>query len=341
MNPKKKRVFDILQIGVKNDKASRIFDYVLVVVIVTNIAVMVLETFEPLQEYFGVFRIIEIVCILFFTVEYVLRIWTADLLYPELSGINEAYLEDHVHKDGDPAFYADHDSYDVGKRKARWKFITSFDGIVELFTILPLSFLSGFVVFRMLRVVRIFHLFRLNAKYDSFNVITDVLKEKKNQILSSTFILLVLMLSASLCMYSAEHEAQPEVFTDAFSGLWWAVSTVLTVGYGDMYPVTVAGKVMAIIIAILGVGVVAIPTGIISAGFVEHYNRMQREAFRGKETVTLNAAPDSGIIGYGMARLDKEYGISPLVIIRDGCVVIPTDDIKVQTGDILVYYDEN
>ena len=310
MNPKKKRIFDILQIGVKNDKASRIFDYVLVVVIVTNIAIMVLETFEPLQEYFGVFRIIEIVCILFFTVEYVLRIWTADLLYPE-------------------------------DKKPRWRFITSFDGIVELFTILPLSFLSGFVVFRMLRVVRIFHLFRLNAKYDSFNVITDVLKEKKNQILSSTFILLVLMLSASLCMYSAEHEAQPEVFTDAFSGLWWAVSTVLTVGYGDMYPITIAGKIMAIIIAILGVGVVAIPTGIISAGFVEHYNRMQREAFRGKETITLNAAPDSGIIGYDMARLDKEYGISPLVIIRDGCVVIPTDDISVQTGDTLVYYDEN
>ena len=74
MNKKKKRIFDILQIGVKNDKASRVFDYVLVVVIVTNIAVMVLETFDQLQEYFGVFRIIEIVCILFFTVEYVRRL---------------------------------------------------------------------------------------------------------------------------------------------------------------------------------------------------------------------------------------------------------------------------
>lgn len=312
----KKRIFSIIQIGQSSDIASRIFDYLLVIVIVSNIAAMVLETFEGLSDYFGVFRLIEIVCLLFFCVEYVLRIWTADLLYPEIAA-------------------------EYGRGKAVWKFVTGFDGVIELFTILPFFFLSGFVVFRMLRVVRIFHLFRLNAKYDSFNVITDVIKDKKNQILSSTFILLVLMLAASLCMYSAEHEAQPEVFTDAFSGLWWAVSTILTVGYGDMYPITIAGKVMAIIIAILGVGVVAIPTGIVSAGFVEHYNRMQREAFRGKETVALSAGPNSGLIGLDMDRLNREFGISPLVIIRDGCVIIPTDDVHVKSGDTLVYYDEN
>lgn len=129
------------------------------------------------------------------------------------------------------------------------------------------------VIFRMLRVARIFHLFRLNAKYDSFNIITTVLyeNEKRNQIISSVFIVFILMLASSLCMYSVEHEAQPTVFRNAFSGIWWSMSTLLTVGYGDIYPVTTLGCIMAICIAYLGVGAVAIPTGIISAGFVEQY----------------------------------------------------------------------
>ena len=82
------------------------------------------------------------------------------------------------------------------------------------------------------------------------------------------FIILVLMLGSSLCMYSLEHDAQPEVFKNAFSGVWWSVSTLLTIGYGDIYPITPAGKAMGIFITFLGVGMVAIPTGIISAGFV-------------------------------------------------------------------------
>ena len=85
--------------------------------------------------------------------------------------------------------------------------------------------------------------------------------------------MLVLMLASSLCMYSVEHDAQPEVFQNAFSGIWWSMSTLLTVGYGDIYPVTTIGRVMAICIAFLGVGAVAIPTGIIGAGFVEQYQK--------------------------------------------------------------------
>lgn len=81
------------------------------------------------------------------------------------------------------------------------------------------------------------------------------------------------MLASSMCMYSVEHNAQPDIFRNAFSGIWWSMSTLLTVGYGDIYPVTTLGRVMAICIAYLGVGAVAIPTGIISAGFVEQYQR--------------------------------------------------------------------
>lgn len=118
--------------------------------------------------------------------------------------------------------------------------------MVDLLTIIPVFFLSGFIIFRMLRVARIFHLFRLNAKYDSFNIITTVLYEKRNQIISSVFIVMVLMLASSMCMYSVEHNAQPDIFRNAFSGIWWSMSTLLTVGYGDIYPVTTLGRVMAI-----------------------------------------------------------------------------------------------
>ena len=115
----------------------------------------------------------------------------------------------------------------MSKSRATIRFLVSFDGIVDLLTIIPAFFLSGFVIFRMLRVARVFHLFRLNAKYDSFNVITTVLYEKRNQIISSVFIVLILMLASSLCMYSVEHDAQPEVFRNAFSGIWWSMSTLL------------------------------------------------------------------------------------------------------------------
>lgn len=238
----KKRIFDIIQIGQRSDTPSRVFDICLVCVITLNILVLVLETFSFSKQILDILHLVEIVTVSLFCVEYILRIWTADYLYS-----------------------------DVSKGKAIIKFLCSFDGIVDFLTIMPAFFLAGFSAFRMLRVVRIFHLFRINATYDSFNVITAVLKEKKNQIFSSLFIILILMLASSLCMYSIENAAQPESFDNAFSGMWWSISTILTVGYGDIYPITFLGRLMAICIAILGVGAVAIPTGIISAGFVEHY----------------------------------------------------------------------
>lgn len=241
----RKRIFDIIQVGQRSDTPSRVFDICLVCIIVLNILVLVLETFSFSEELMSIFHVVELVTVSLFCVEYILRIWTADYLYPEKS-----------------------------RGKAILKFLWSYDGIVDLLTIIPAFFLAGFSAFRMLRVVRIFHLFRINATYDSFNVITAVISEKKNQIFSSLFIILILMLGSSLCMYSIENTAQPEAFDNAFSGMWWSISTILTVGYGDIYPITILGRLMAIIIAILGVGVVAIPTGIISAGFVEHYTRL-------------------------------------------------------------------
>lgn len=311
---KKKKIFDIIQIGDKSNFASRCFDIFLVVVILSNITVLLLETFEELRPYFTFFRYVEYITTAIFLIEYILRIWTANYLYP-----NE--------KPG----------------KARLHFLLSYDGIVDLLTIIPAFFLTGFIAFRMLRVVRIFHLFRLNAQYDSFNVITSVIKERRNQLFSSLFIILILMLSSSLCMYSAEHAAQPEVFKNAFSGIWWAVSTILTVGYGDITPITVLGKVMAIVIAFLGVGVVAIPTGIISAGFVEQYTKNQslsdsnvNSSKNLKNISIIEIKVDKKFKGKKLQAIKESQNIDIYLVIRDDLQILPYDELVLKSDDILI-----
>ena len=310
----KKRVFDILQIGNREDFASRAFDIIIAISIVLNITSLVMSTFDEFEPYYDILSGIEAITICIFCVEYALRIWTAEYLYPDLD-----------------------------RRKAVLRFFVSFDGIIDLLTILPFFFLYGFAAFRVLRVVRIFHLFRLNATYDSFNVITKVLNEKKNQILSSVFIILVLILAASLCMYSVEHTAQPDVFRNAFSGIWWSVATIFTVGYGDIYPVTLLGRIMAVVITFLGVGAVAIPTGIISAGFVEQYTQMQsvqKKTIEKRQTISVTVDKKSPYIDRGIREIESEDGVDVTVIVRDGAILLASDEVVVREGDIMVFQKE-
>ena len=305
----KEKIFNIIQIGDKSNKISRAFDIFITIIIVGNIIVTFLETFDQLSSFSGLFKIVEIVTVFVFCVEYILRIWTANYLYPEVT--------------------AGH---------ARFKFLISFDGIVDLLTIIPAFFLSGFVIFRMLRVARIFHLFRLNAKYDSFNVITTVLYEKRNQIISSVFIVLILMLASSLCMYSVEHEAQPAVFRNAFSGIWWSMSTLLTVGYGDIYPITALGRIMAICIAYRGGGAVAIPTGIISAGFVEQYQRKSSISDLKDADIQEIAEVfvDKRYAGKTVEEMEEAQQITIFLVLRDDFSVLPQKNTVLKLNDIII-----
>ena len=276
MRAKRQRVFEVIQIGNRGDAISRAGDYFIVVVIFLNIAVLFMETFPIFQPYMTVLKVIEAVTVGIFIVEYILRLWTADFLYPQ-----------------------------YGRVKAALRFLISFDGVVDLLTILPFFFLSGFVGFRILRVVRIFRLFRVNASYDSFNVIAHVIWKKKNQIFSSVFMILMLMLVSSLCMYSAEHEAQPEAFRNAFSGIWWSLSTIFTVGYGDIAPVTPVGRFLSALVMLLGYTIMAVPTGIVSAQFIHDHN-----------------------VGRSRRRKCKECG-APL---EDSAHYCPHCGVKVETG---------
>ena len=314
MHPERirRRIFDVIQIGIRTDRLSRAFDYFITAAIFINVLSLFLETFETCRPYLGILSAAEDVTVAVFCIEYGLRIWTADLLYPGL-----------------------------GKKRAVLRFLVSFEGIVDLLTILPILSLSGFAALRFLRVFRIFHLFRINKQYDSFHVITSVLTEKRNQLFSSVFIIAILMLTSSLCMYQVEHPVQPEAFRSAFSGIWWSLSTVFTVGYGDIYPVTHLGRLLAILTTFLGVGAVAIPTGIISAGFVEHYTRMQE-----KETdlhprgtiVHMLLEKRSPCTGKTVRIIETVYHVSVLAVIRGGAVLVPSDDLALKTGDDLILH---
>lgn len=307
---KKEKLFKIITIGSREDIPSRIFDLFLVALILTNVVLTFLMTFDYFDPYYGVFHKIEIATLILFTIEYILRIYTSDLLYP-----------------------------DKTKGKAVIKFLLSFDGIVDLLTILPLVPFAGFVAFRILRVVRIFHLFRINATYDSFNVIAQVISDKKRQIASSVLIIFIFMLASSLGMYSAEHDTQPEAFANAFSGIWWSVSALLTVGYGDIYPITVWGKILGIFVAFLGVGLVAIPTGIISAGFVEQYTlstSLGKKLEDTREIGEIIIDKDSEFVGKSIREITKDKTVEVLLVIRDDLHIVPTPTLVLKPKDIVV-----
>ena len=312
----KQRVFTIIEIGEKGDTVSNLFDYFIMLVVFVNLAASFYSTFDESAPYTNVIVTIEYVTAIIFSIEYVLRFWTADLLFPR-----------------------------SGRVKSRIKFIFSFYGIVDLLSFAPVfipgvSIGGGLMAVRLLRTLRMLKLFRINSQLDAFGVITGVLKEKRDQILSSISLIVILMLAASMGIYSLEHDAQPEQYSNAFSGLWWAVSTLLTVGYGDIYPITPLGKAFGILITFLGVGMVAIPTGIISAGFVEQYSRLQRISDYAKEEnlhfVKIELSREDEWNGKQIADLKLPHGIIVAVIQRGKEIIVPRGDVILKTGDKLV-----
>lgn len=248
----KERVFNWIRDDDENDFISNIIDGVIIFLITLNVLLVILDTFSLSENYNKISKTIELVSIVIFTIEYLIRFWTSDLKYPQLNS-----------------------------SKARLKHTFSFMSLIDLLAILPFYMPFVFVVdlrvLRALRIVRLFRLFKINRYTKSFSNILAVFRNRKFELISSFFIVFLLMIISSVIMYSLENPAQPDVFSNALSGLWWAVATFTTVGYGDIYPITVGGKIMAGIMAILGIGLVAVPTGIISAGFIEMMNHNKHD----------------------------------------------------------------
>ena len=316
MTALRKRVFQIIEVGSLDDYPSRIYDFINMLAIVVNLTLSILYTFEEFRVPYGNLALtIEAVTVAFFAVDYILRLFTAKVRFAKETEL-----------------------------RALGKYAFSFGGLVDMLSFLPyylpIFFPSGAVAFRMFRVARIFRLFRITAYYDSLNVITEVITSKRQQLMSSVFLIAILMIASSLCMYSLENVAQPDVFTNAFSGIWWAVSTLLTVGYGDIYPITTMGKVFSIIITFLGVGMVAIPTGIISAGFVDQYSRIKRmsEYVKTEDVHFLKIHLDETDAWAGKTIKELELPIGTIVaaVKRNGRVIVPRGSTQLQVGDMLV-----
>ena len=314
------KIFNMVSTGVIDEPINRFYDGLSIVALALNLFAAFAITFDYMEEHYkGLLLAIEAVTTAFFAVDYVLRLITANELFPE-------------------------DREAVAIRK----YVLSFTGIIDLLSFLPyylpIVFPAGGTAFRMFRVARILRLFRINSYYDQLNVITEVLNSKKQQLLASGFIILILMMASSLCMYSVEHEAQPDVFENAFSGIWWATSTLLTVGYGDIYPKTIAGKILGIFISFLGVGMVAIPTGIISAGFVEQYQKLKTVGQYAEEEnihfIRVKLGERDGWCGKKISEVGIPKDVMIVAIHRRKETIIPRGNTVLEKGDIVVMCSE-
>lgn len=250
----KRRTFEIIEVGRDKDYVSKAFDFFIIILILLNTVLVLAGTFDIPDELRQKFIRTEMGCGVIFTFEYLARIWTAHLLYPECQSA----------------------------WRARLKYMTSMMAIIDILAILP-TYLPLFLparlrILRLLRTLRLLRLLKMNRYTNSLEKLFYILRRNKDELFSSMFICIILMTMASVLMYEAEHDVQPEVFKDALSGFWWAIATLTTIGYGDIYPVTTLGKLISGVIAILGIGLVAIPTGIISAGFMDYEEDRREEA---------------------------------------------------------------
>ena len=315
------KLYAMVSTGVVDNKVNQFYDIFSTVALIANLVCAFATTFDSLEAKYGLlFDYVEEITVFFFAIDYALRLITASQHYKGCSA-----------------------------GEAMGKYATSGYGIIDLLSFLPhylpTFFPAGAAVFRMLRVARIFRLFRINAYYDSLSLIGNVLSKKKTQLLASVFVVATLILASSLCMYSVEHDAQPDVFKNAFSAIWWATSTLLTVGYGDIYPITPMGQLLGIVITFLGVGLVAIPTGIISAGFVEEAQNATRLADIEKERdvrfIKASIDPGDAWIGKTISEVAMPSGSIIALVIRDGETIVPRGDIEILLGDKLIICAES
>ena len=248
----KKRTYEVLEKAAVGDILSRIFDIFIMSLIFLNIIAVILETVDSIALHFlPLFRTFEIISVVIFTVEYVLRLWSCT--------INKKYSN---------------------SLKGRIRFALTPMAIVDLVAILPfyvpmiIPFDLRFV--RVLRLIRMFRLFKVSRYSSSMKTLAAVLKAKKEELFITAFVVIILLVVFSSLMYFVENTAQPEAFSSIPAAMWWGVATLTTVGYGDVYPVTPIGKFLGALIAILGIGMFALPAGILGSGFVEEM-RKKRE----------------------------------------------------------------
>jgi len=247
------RVYDILVETDDDETIDRVVAVFLMLLILLNAAAVVLETVDDLNARYGsIFNAIEIVSIVIFSIEYLLRLWIAPL---------------------DPRY--------AKPFRGRIRYIFSLMAMVDLLAILPaflpLIFAVDLRIVRFLRIFRLFRLFKMSRYVESLNSLDDVIRAKKEELLVTVVMIFILLLFSSSLMYIIETEAQPDKFPDIPSAMWWGVATLTTVGYGDVFPITPLGKLIGGFIAFLGIGMFALPTGILASGFADEIKKKRGE----------------------------------------------------------------
>ncbi len=247
----RKRTYQILENSSPGDGANQLCAFLLLGLICLNVAAVVIGSIPSVHDRYGHwFDAFETFSIVAFSAEYVLRIWSSrEGVYGE-----------------------------KGPLLGRLQYMVTPMAIVDLVAILPF-FLAQFGIgdMRFLRVLRLLRLAKLTRYSKSVALLHQVMKEESRPIAAALFILLILLVIAASLAHLAEHHIQPESFGSIPQAMWWAVITMTTIGYGDVTPVTFAGKLIASAIGIIGLGMVALPAGLLAAGFTHKLHRQQRQ----------------------------------------------------------------
>lgn len=240
----KYHVYDILVETDDNETIDRIVAIFLMALISINALAVILETVDEYQaEYGAIFYTIEVVSVAIFTIEYFLRLWVAPL--------SEQY------------------SGRFGRIRYAFSAMSLIDLLAILPFFLPFFFTTDLRFIKFLRVFRLFRLLKMSRYVETLGRLDDIVKSKKEELLITLLMIFMMLLFASSAMYLVENEAQPDKFPSIPAAMWWGIATLTTVGYGDVFPITPLGKFLGAFIALLGVGIFALPAGILASGFAE------------------------------------------------------------------------
>lgn len=242
----------LLEPGEQASPWEQVFDLTVLLMILISVIVVILQSMPEFSAYEETFAQVEAYAVYFFTAEYLARLWTC----------------------------AEVEKYGGGWR-GRLRHAASPMALVDLAAILPFYVMpftdSNTVVFRLLRVFRLVRVLKFGRYHSSIGILGRVLLSRREELVVSLILVMALVVITSTVMYAVEHDAQPKVFSSIPASMWWGIVTLTTVGYGDVYPVTALGKVVAGISVLLGVGLFALPAGILAGGFAEELARSKKE----------------------------------------------------------------
>lgn len=235
-----RRTNEILDKGKEGDVASKIYDIVSVIFIITSVSCILIETFPISHEIHTAIYVFEVTIAIFFAIEYVLRVWTAPLDFP-----------------------------DVRPDKARMRYIFSFMSLIDILSIVPVfvaSMSTATGILKIFKLCKILRLLKASRYLNSIANFGHAIKKKKRQIIMSIIAISVMISICSVLMYSVENKEQPEVFQNAFSGIWYSIQTMLD-GDIEVAPVTPAGQALSTLMLLLGGCMFGVPVAIVATGF--------------------------------------------------------------------------